>query len=70
MESEFLYRYIGFETFVDMVQKNALTFVLPSVWDDPQEESPFIQMVKKRSRLPSCDAQQNIRTKLVRVVGK
>ena len=48
MESEFLYRYIGFETFVDMVQKNALTFVLPSVWDDPQEESPFIQMVKKR----------------------
>ena len=47
MEGEFLYRYISFETFVGMVQKNALTFVLPSVWDDPQEESPFIQMVKK-----------------------
>lgn len=49
MENEFLYRYISFETFVDMVQKNALTFVLPSVWDDPQEESPFIQMVKKKN---------------------
>ena len=48
MESEFLYRYVSFETFVGMVQKNALTFVLPSVWDDPQEESPFIQMVKKK----------------------
>ena len=48
MESEFLYRYISFETFVGMVQKNALTFVLPSVWDDPQEESPFIQMVKNK----------------------
>lgn len=48
MDSDFLYRYISFETFVGMVQKNALAFVLPSVWDDPQEESPFIQMVKKR----------------------
>lgn len=48
MERNFLYRYISFETFVGMVQKNALTFVLPSVWDDPQEESPFIQMVKKK----------------------
>lgn len=45
MENEFLYRYIGFETFVDMVQQNALTFVLPSLWEDPKEESPFLQLV-------------------------
>ena len=45
MHNEYLYRYISFETFVGMVQNNALTFVLPIVWDDPQEESPFRQMV-------------------------
>ena len=45
MENEFLYRYIGFETFVDMVQQNALTFVLPYLWEDPKEESPFLQLV-------------------------
>jgi len=35
--SEFLYRYIGFDTFVDMVQSKSLAFVLPSVWEDPRE---------------------------------
>lgn len=48
MEDVFLYRYISFETFVGMVQKSTLTFVLPSVWDDPQEGSPFMQLVEKR----------------------
>ncbi len=48
MNDEFLFRYISFETFVGMVQNEALTFVLPSVWDDTQEETPFIQMVKKK----------------------
>ena len=47
MECEFLYRYISFESFVGMVQKNALTFVLPSIWDDPQENIPFIQFVDR-----------------------
>lgn len=47
MNNEFIYRYVSFETFVGMVQSKALTFVLPSVWDDSQEESPFIQMIKK-----------------------
>ena len=47
MKGESLYRYISFETFVGMVQKNALTFVLPSIWDDPQENIPFIQFVDK-----------------------
>ena len=32
--AQYLYRYISFETFVGMVQKQALTFVLPKVWDD------------------------------------
>ena len=47
MECEFLYRYISFESFVGMVQKNALTFVLPSIWEDPQEIIPFIQFVDR-----------------------
>ena len=47
MKGEFLYRYISFESFVGMVQKNALTFVLPQLWDDPQENSPFVQFVDK-----------------------
>lgn len=46
MDSEFLYRYISFETFVGMVQKSALTLVLPSMWDDPQEDNPFFQMLQ------------------------
>ena len=45
---KYIYRYISFETFVGMVQNQALTFVLPSVWDDPQEESPFVQFVNKK----------------------
>ena len=48
MESNFLYRYISFETFVGMVQKNALTFVLPSVWDDPQEDFPFVRLINQK----------------------
>lgn len=48
MEDKFLYRYISFETFVGMVQKQALTFVLPSTWEDSQEESPFHQLISKR----------------------
>lgn len=34
---EELYRYISFESFVGMVQKQALTFVSPELWDDPKE---------------------------------
>lgn len=34
---EQLYRYISFETFVGMIQDQALTFVLPELWDDPKE---------------------------------
>lgn len=47
MEKNYLYRYISFETFVGMVQNKALTFVLPLVWEDPYEESPFRQLVNK-----------------------
>lgn len=47
MKGEYLYRYISFETFVGMVQKNSLTFVLPTLWEDPQETAPFDQLIKK-----------------------
>ena len=49
MKEDFLYRYISFETFVGMVQNNALTFVLPLVWDDPQEESPFVRLMNQNA---------------------
>lgn len=37
--NEYLYRYISFEMLVDMVQTQSLNFVLPSVWEDTQENS-------------------------------
>ena len=43
--SRFLYRYISFEAFVGMIQKKALTFVLPETWDDPKESAPFYNLV-------------------------
>lgn len=46
--AEFLYRYVSFETFVGMVQTKALTFVLPSLWDDPKEGLPFLQFVQNK----------------------
>ena len=35
--SDYLYRYISFEMFVDMVQTQSLNFVLPSIWEDTYE---------------------------------
>lgn len=34
---KYLYRFLSFESFVDMVQRQSLAFVHPSVWDDPKE---------------------------------
>lgn len=42
---EYLYRYISFESFVGIVQNKALTFVLPELWDDPKEGTPFRSLV-------------------------
>lgn len=36
-----LYRFISFESFVDMVQNQSLIFVNPKCWDDPKELQPF-----------------------------
>lgn len=43
--SEYLYRYISFESFVGLVQNKALTFVLPELWDDPKEGVPFFKFL-------------------------
>lgn len=32
-----LYRFLSFESFVDIVQTNCLTFVKPEMWEDPYE---------------------------------
>lgn len=47
--SEYLYRYIGFETFVGMVQNQALTFVFPELWEDPKESNNFYELLASKS---------------------
>lgn len=42
-----LYKYISFEQLVDMLQKQALTFVLPEVWEDPTEKRIFDNIIDK-----------------------
>ena len=44
---DYLYRYIPFESFVGMVQKQVLTFVLPELWDDPCESSWFMRYMSQ-----------------------
>ena len=36
---KYIYRYVSFATFVDMVQTQSLNFVLPTVWEDTYENS-------------------------------
>lgn len=45
---EYLFRYISFESFVGMIQKKALTLVLPELWEDPKESTPFFQFLKQK----------------------
>lgn len=47
---EYIYRYISFETFVGMIQSKALTFVLPELWEDPQESKPFYQFLESKEK--------------------
>lgn len=49
--NEYLYRYIGFDSFVGIMQKQALTFVLPEIWDDPKEDYVFQKMLNKQERV-------------------
>ncbi len=41
----YLYRYISFESFVSMIQKQALTFVLPEIWEDPTDKKVFDNVI-------------------------
>lgn len=45
---EYLYRYIGFDSFVDMIQTQSLTFVLPHLWEDTYEMKAFYPYVRKK----------------------
>ena len=42
-----LYRYIDFEKFVCMMQKQTLTLVLPEKWDDPTDKTAFDRVEKR-----------------------
>lgn len=46
-ESRMLYRYISFEQLVDLQQRQALTLVLPEVWEDPTEKQIFNSIISK-----------------------
>lgn len=45
--STFLYRYLSFESFVDMVQRQELAFVLPSLWEDVAEMLLYDKWLEK-----------------------
>lgn len=48
MTNEYIYRYTSFESFVGLVQKQALTFVLLSKWDDPMEGSAIKDLFQNK----------------------
>ncbi|HUU86256.1 MAG TPA: hypothetical protein VMX17_00715, partial [Candidatus Glassbacteria bacterium] len=48
---ESIYRFTTFESFVDIVQSRELTFVSPSLWEDPYESYIFSAMKTERGRL-------------------
>lgn len=52
--SGFLYRYIGFDTFIDMVQSKSLAFVLPSVWEDPRELQAVKTYIQQQEDFITC----------------
>lgn len=39
-----IYRFISFESFVDLIQKRELAFINPTLWDDPYEGFIFAAM--------------------------
>lgn len=45
--AEYLYRYMGFDSFVNMIQTQSLTFVLPHLWEDTYEMKAFYPYLKK-----------------------
>ncbi|WP_273850626.1 DUF2971 domain-containing protein [Guptibacillus spartinae] len=53
-----IYRFISFESFVDMIMKQSLTFVHPTLWDDPYELNLIESKLKK-----TTDSADSISTK-------
>ena len=52
--SDFLYRYIGFDTFVDMIQSKSLAFILPSIWEDPHELQAVKFYIQQQEDTVTC----------------
>ena len=44
---EYLYRYISFESFVDLIQTKELAFCLPFIWDDTKEMYAYKEAILK-----------------------
>lgn len=49
-EQSCLYRFMSFQSFVDLVQSKSLIFVKPEVWDDPYEGFIFKKLRTERGR--------------------
>lgn len=64
-----IYRFISFETFVDMIMKQSLTFVHPSLWDDPYELF-FIKskLIKEIDSVVSISTERLIETILHQII--
>lgn len=54
-----IYRFISFEIFIDMLMKQSLTFVHPTLWDDPYEfkllEYNFKRMIESSRSFTDVD---------------
>lgn len=47
---KYIYRYISFANFVDVVQTETLNFVLPNIWEDVKENSYVKSWIEKQDK--------------------
>ncbi len=47
---EYIYRYISLATFINMVQTQALNFVLPTTWEDVKENSYLTSWIEAQDK--------------------
>ncbi|UOR12634.1 hypothetical protein [Halobacillus amylolyticus] len=64
-----IYRFISFESFVDMIMKQSLTFVHPTLWDDPYElnliESKFKKTIDSSDSISTERALETILQQII-----
>ncbi|MCY9457352.1 hypothetical protein [Bacillus inaquosorum] len=63
-----IYRFVSFETFVDMLMKQSLTFVHPSLWDDPYELKFIESKIKKTIDSGSYSKENTVETIILNIM--